>query len=82
MEEERECAGGDGCWRLQCKMNAVEKILENLNLIDGEMIHIFNKIDLVKDKDELSFRKKVHYRDLFVSAEHQFDAKIFLDRLL
>ena len=64
------------------KMNAVEKILEDLDLVDGQMIHIFNKVDLIKDQTELDFKKKVHYKDIFTSAEHDFDAKDLLDRLL
>ncbi len=64
------------------KMNAVERILEDLGLIQGQIIHIFNKIDLVTDKKELDFRKMMHYQDLFISAEHEFDAKLFLDKLL
>ena len=54
------------------KMKSVNTILDDLGLIKGKVIYLFNKIDLI-NKEELLFLKKFYPNALFTSAEKRFN---------
>ncbi len=61
-------------------MKAVANILDDLELVNGEVVKVFNKIDLISD-DELSFLKKLYPKAIFTSAEKGFNFIDFFEKL-
>ncbi len=62
------------------KMKSVNKILEDLKLINSEIIYVFNKIDLISE-DELNFLKRLYPRAIFTSAKKDFNFIEFIERI-
>lgn len=62
------------------KMKSVNLILDDLDLINGKVIYVFNKVDLIS-KDELSFLKRLYPRAIFTSAEKDFNFIAFIERI-
>lgn len=65
----------------QDKMASVERILERYNLLNGEVVYLFNKIDRLP-VDEVQFRKYIYPDALFTSATDSFDSGAFFERVL
>ena len=62
------------------KIKSVEAILNDLELITGKVVYVFNKIDLIS-KDELIFLKRLYPRAIFTSAEKDFNFMEFFTSL-
>jgi GTP-binding protein HflX len=62
------------------KIKSVNNILEELELINGKVLYVFNKIDLISD-DELVFLKKLYPKAIFTSAKKDFNFIDFLENI-
>jgi 50S ribosomal subunit-associated GTPase HflX len=49
-------------------------------LINGKVLYVFNKIDLISD-DELVFLKKLYPKAIFTSAKKDFNFIDFLENI-
>ncbi len=65
----------------QEKMEAVEHILKQYDLLNGEVIYLFNKIDQLPES-EIQFKKYLYPTALFTSVTQSFDTHQFFNRVL
>ena len=66
----------------QKHIDVVDETLLSIGAVDKPVIHIFNKIDLLKDRNNIDELKREYSHPLFISAKHGTNIESILEKFI